>query len=448
MPVIEDKIEYPADKLAKTLQEMRFTNDQKKKEAMKMWQEKEKQRQLVEVLSKQNDGLNDIVQRVIQTSNSNIDRMRELENSLKKDIDSQNKTFEMTMPGYFIDIKALQKLIEDTRKEYQLFLERSQSLTIKDVRQIVNQFEISFSKSLANKIIAFEEDYEHILGKSDVVNKAEAEAIVKNLFNKLKIDYKALLNKPNVFNKEEINQLLAEYSQKISRIIQIDLKISKTEIDVLKKENKELRKIENSILKKIEALERESKKLEGKVSNASFATGYSTDSGYDYATVRMNKITFITSNYPASSVDFGIMCNATDGAITVTLPPALKTGQVLMIKKTDSSSNAVTISRGGSDTIEGATSIILSAQYESRWLVSGGNSMWYAVSAIGAAGIGTETPVGDKDGVNVTYTVSHIPAFLNLNGQIFYEGSGYSRSGLTLTMDLAPISGDLFKSHY
>ena len=59
-----------------------------------------------------------------------------------------------------------------------------------------------------------------------------------------------------------------------------------------------------------------------------------------------------------------IRCDATSAAFALTLPAA---GSVLgfpfFVKKIDSSGNAVTITRAGSDTIDGATTLALSSQY-------------------------------------------------------------------------------------
>jgi hypothetical protein len=87
------------------------------------------------------------------------------------------------------------------------------------------------------------------------------------------------------------------------------------------------------------------------------------------------------SNYNMSSSDFAILVNAGAKALTITLPPASNTGQMVHVKKIDSSSNHVTISRHGSDTIEGSSSKSLSSQYGSLTLIAGGNGIWYILSS-------------------------------------------------------------------
>lgn len=60
----------------------------------------------------------------------------------------------------------------------------------------------------------------------------------------------------------------------------------------------------------------------------------------------------VTSNYTASTQDI-ILCNATSGAFTVSLPPASSNNnKVYTIKKIDNSSNLVTIDGNGSETID------------------------------------------------------------------------------------------------
>ncbi|WP_420382025.1 SGNH/GDSL hydrolase family protein [Novosphingobium sp.] len=65
--------------------------------------------------------------------------------------------------------------------------------------------------------------------------------------------------------------------------------------------------------------------------------------------------------------------NAATAAFTLTLPAASSCrGQAWTGKKIDSSANAVTIARAGSDTIDGTTTAMLSAQYATLRLVSNG----------------------------------------------------------------------------
>jgi hypothetical protein len=85
-------------------------------------------------------------------------------------------------------------------------------------------------------------------------------------------------------------------------------------------------------------------------------------------------------NYAMTSSDFAILVDAASKAITITLPSASNTGQVVHIKKIDTSTNKVTVGTQGSNTIEGATSKSLATEYESLTLIAGGNGTWYILS--------------------------------------------------------------------
>ncbi len=84
-----------------------------------------------------------------------------------------------------------------------------------------------------------------------------------------------------------------------------------------------------------------------------------------------------TSNYTVSLSDNVLLANATGGAITFQLPAASSaTGHVFYFKKIDSSGNAMTVLRAGSDLIDGATSQTTSVQYSSFVLITDGTN-WY-----------------------------------------------------------------------
>ena len=65
---------------------------------------------------------------------------------------------------------------------------------------------------------------------------------------------------------------------------------------------------------------------------------------------------------------------------------------------------------------------------------------------------GVETPVGDINSVNKAYTVNYVPQFITLQGQIMYADNGYALTSvagvLTITLDDAPITGNILKNHY
>lgn len=70
-------------------------------------------------------------------------------------------------------------------------------------------------------------------------------------------------------------------------------------------------------------------------------------------------------------------------------------------------------------------------------------------SELGAgAGIGFETPSGTVDDSNVTFTVANVPLFIIINGVIYFENLGYTRSSLTLTLSFPAGTGSWIRSAY
>lgn len=71
-----------------------------------------------------------------------------------------------------------------------------------------------------------------------------------------------------------------------------------------------------------------------------------------------------------------ILCDCTSNAITVNLQPAIQQVGIVYIKKTDSSANEVTVDANGSETIDGAGTKTISAQYVTITLISDRNN-WH-----------------------------------------------------------------------
>lgn len=86
------------------------------------------------------------------------------------------------------------------------------------------------------------------------------------------------------------------------------------------------------------------------------------------------KITTITSSTYTAGNEFVILCNddVAGGAITVNLPTAIGiSGKMYHIKKLGTTGN-ITVDGNGSQTIDGATTAVLTTQYESIQIVSDG----------------------------------------------------------------------------
>lgn len=92
-----------------------------------------------------------------------------------------------------------------------------------------------------------------------------------------------------------------------------------------------------------------------------------------------HEVTAISASTTADATATVWLVDASGGAVTLTLPTAASADRrVYHVKKTDSSLNAVTIDGSGAETIDGAATQTLIAQYESIQIVSDGTS-WYVL---------------------------------------------------------------------
>lgn len=92
----------------------------------------------------------------------------------------------------------------------------------------------------------------------------------------------------------------------------------------------------------------------------------------DYASVSSSRLIQIgykeiTGNYTVTANDRTIIVN-TASAVTITLPEGLPIGSDIDIMRLVASTNAVTVARSGSETIEGGTSFVTHGAYASSFL--------------------------------------------------------------------------------
>ena len=95
-----------------------------------------------------------------------------------------------------------------------------------------------------------------------------------------------------------------------------------------------------------------------------------------------SKITILntTASITVKAQYYYVRADATAGAITISLPTALTcAGREIIIKKIDASVNAVTVSKSGTDVIEGGTTSSLAAQWDTVKVISNGNTGWEIV---------------------------------------------------------------------
>lgn len=100
-------------------------------------------------------------------------------------------------------------------------------------------------------------------------------------------------------------------------------------------------------------------------------TGSSVTGGFTLIT------TSKSSSFTADSNATVYLVDASSAAVTVTLPASSGvTNRVYYVKKTDSSSNLVTVDGNSAETIDGSTTTDLTAQYESIVIVCDGSN-WF-----------------------------------------------------------------------
>lgn len=173
--------------------------------------------------------------------------------------------------------------------------------------------------------------------------------------------------------------------------------------------------------------------------------GYLNDDMDDIDTLLRAGITVATQSSQTSgfTADASISvkklypCDASSAGFTATLPAAATTanGATVYIKKTDSSANAVTIARTGSDTIDGATSLSLSGRNDCYCLVSDGVSKWNAAASLGAptgSPAFTGTPTAPTAAVNTSTTQLATTAFANPGASLGNDGYHKLPSGLIM----------------
>lgn len=126
--------------------------------------------------------------------------------------------------------------------------------------------------------------------------------------------------------------------------------------------------------------------------------------------------------------------SAASGAVTLILPVASSSPRkIFFIKKTDSSGNVVTVTRGGSDLIDGATTYALSTQYNWLMVESDATSNWEILS---------KTPSSSG---GISYTLSSKSAGFTANGTTgtFYQIT--CSSAVAITLPASPADATIYK---
>ncbi len=84
-----------------------------------------------------------------------------------------------------------------------------------------------------------------------------------------------------------------------------------------------------------------------------------------------------STSYTAASTDGCLLCDASLGGFTITLPTAVgSSGKVFNVKKIDSSANVVTIAAATGQTIDGQSTRAIASPYDSYTVLSDGSNWW------------------------------------------------------------------------
>lgn len=156
-----------------------------------------------------------------------------------------------------------------------------------------------------------------------------------------------------------------------------------------------------------------------------------------------------SANYTVVVGDAGdlIRMTTTSGALTVTLPliSTVPDGFNITVVKWTGDSNAVTVQRSGSNTINGANTYVLDAQYKAATFVADLETGTWFASGSGSAGSNITVDTFAGDGTTSAFTLSGDPGsrnntLVNVNG-VMQLKSAYTLVGAVVTFTSAPPNG-------
>lgn len=141
-----------------------------------------------------------------------------------------------------------------------------------------------------------------------------------------------------------------------------------------------------------------------------------------------------TTTYTATTADDFIPCDATSAGFTVTLYTAVgNSGRRLIIEKTDSSTNAVTIDGLSTETIQGALTAVLKTQNESITIVSNGTE--WRITARRTDFTSTTAWTDDQANSTTSVAVYREGRYVNAIGLTSFTGA--ATTGLNITIPAA-----------
>lgn len=143
-----------------------------------------------------------------------------------------------------------------------------------------------------------------------------------------------------------------------------------------------------------------------------------------------------TGDYTVVAADFGktILVDATSGNVTITFPDPATVGSGFRfgVKKIDSSTNTVTSDGNGADTIDGATTSVLTEQYDAEMYSTDGSN-WFITAEY-------DVPAAEQKGILLTQASgTSIPSdtwtTVNWDTEEFDDFGWHSGSSSDVTVD-------------
>lgn len=115
------------------------------------------------------------------------------------------------------------------------------------------------------------------------------------------------------------------------------------------------------------------------LTNTGLTVGFLVAVNAVYSTNQNHVPSAKSATFTASRIAELYLCDATTAAFTANLPAATGSGLLFTFIKTDAGANAVTVDGNGSETINGATTKVLAAQYDKVTVIDGATGKWYIV---------------------------------------------------------------------
>jgi hypothetical protein len=107
------------------------------------------------------------------------------------------------------------------------------------------------------------------------------------------------------------------------------------------------------------------------------STGTSTTS-WQAPTYNKQTVAVKSSAYSLTTNDEIVLANTSTGSFTLTLPTAIGNTNLYSVKKTDASTNTVTVATSSGQTIDGGATAVIKVQYACISIVSDGSN-WYII---------------------------------------------------------------------